>query len=93
MATLDSRALITEYSDVDLIHIVDKGDTTAGINGTSKRSTLFGFRGYVLDPALVKAAYEINPDTNALTDDNALKLSYITITEPVNLNMIDGGII
>ena len=93
MSSLTTRTEIATIADADLVHVLDRDDFSSGINGTSKKATLSAFRAYILDPVLIKAAYEINPDTNALTDSNALKLSFITVTEPVNLNLLDGGII
>jgi hypothetical protein len=93
MASLLTRTQIFTFEDDFQLHVVDTSDFAGSVNGTSKRGSLSDYRTYMLAPTLVKAAYESNPDTNALTDENVTKLSNITVTSPIDLDFIDGGVI
>jgi hypothetical protein len=99
MSSLLTRNRLTVFKDdwqihaVDTDNVLDLDDTAAPVPGVSIRGSASDWRDYFLNATLIKTKYESNADTNALTDENLTKLNNISVTGPVDLNFMDGGVI
>ena len=93
---VDDVIEVATYVDLPVIGEAGKiyivvTDENSGNDTSSYRwtGTVYAMVSNTLTAADVKALYEANPDTNAYTDAEQVKVGYITVTQAVDLDTIE----
>lgn len=97
VATIAARNALTGLTIGDNVFVRDNGDTkwaiykvTALVGSTPTFDVIMDQDVYLnsISAASIKAAYESNPDTNAFTNIQKTKLSYLTVTSAIDLDKV-----
>lgn len=97
VASIEARDLLTNLDTADRVMVSDDGDGKWAMYTPTTVDEFGAAEGWIkmsdqdalenaISSASIKAAYELNDDTNAYTDADAAKVGFVTVTKAVDLD-------